>query len=344
MTLVFTLCSNNYLAHAVSLGKSLISHHPDYSFRIGLVDRQIDRIDYQSLPFEVEEVDSIGISRLEELVLKYTVRELNTAVKASYFKYFFRQVEENDAVIYLDPDILVFHRFDELERLLGEKDIVLTPHFTTPIQDEKHQQEEDFLNSGLYNLGFIAIKKTTIGMQLVEWWDKRLMDKGFIRFEKGMFTDQIWINFVPLYFQNTVLLNHKGYNVAYWNLHERRLKDTKTVISQEREYPLVFYHFSGYNPDHPDEISKYQDRYTFTSRQDIEGVFKEYRNRLIENGYPDYIRIPCAFQGIKDEEEWKHRRDALRKMPFAKRAMRSVILRLIRGFNIELELQVDPEK
>jgi len=340
MSLVFTLCSNNYLAHALTLGNSVLEHNPGYTFKIGLVDRKVPEVDYQSLGYEIIEAESIRIEGFEELILKYSVRELNTAVKAAFFRYFFSQVEDNSTVIYLDPDIIVFHPFLDLENMLNEKNIVLTPHFTTPISDDRHQQEEDFLNSGLYNLGFIAINKTHQGLEMVDWWDKNLREKGFIRFERGMFTDQIWINFVPLYFEDTAILDHKGYNVAYWNLHERELTDNHKVITKGKEYPLVFYHFSGYSPEHPETLSKYQDRFTFSTRTDLEQVFEIYRNALMENGYENFIGMNCVYRQTKEEEELRLRREALRKMSVVKRALRSLILRLMRSFRIDLEIKV----
>jgi hypothetical protein len=110
MTLVFTLCSNNYLAQAINLGNSLLKYNPSYLFKIGLVDRKNNSIDYSAVPYEIIEVENIGINDFEELYKKFNITELSTAVKPFYFHYFFLGGNAVTDVIYLDPDILVYSR------------------------------------------------------------------------------------------------------------------------------------------------------------------------------------------------------------------------------------------
>ena len=94
MTLVFTLCSVNYLAQAITLGDSLKEQNPDMNFVIGLVDKlETKEIDQSKLPkFQLLEVDKINISDFEEMCLRYNITELNTAVKPYYFDYFLKSV------------------------------------------------------------------------------------------------------------------------------------------------------------------------------------------------------------------------------------------------------------
>jgi lipopolysaccharide biosynthesis glycosyltransferase len=290
MTLVFTICSNNYLAQAITLGQTLLTHNPHYIFKIGLVDKRILQIGYEEIPFEIVEVESIGIAAFDKMFKRYSITELNTAVKPFYFKYFFNSIPEIDRIIYLDPDILVYQPFIDLEKVLDVNEIVITPHFTTPINDDKNQSEKDFLNTGLYNLGFIALKKGVESQKLLEWWAKRLETEAYINLAEGMFTDQIWINFAPLFFNKVHIFQHPGYNMAYWNLHERYLVEVNKVVKENSSYPLVFFHFSGYNPLKPEVLSKYQDRFTFENRKDVEGLFKEYANLLFWNEFNQYIQ------------------------------------------------------
>jgi len=60
--IAFTLCSNNYLAQAKTLGNSLLKNNPDYLFFIGLVDKFNPEIDYTIFkPYQVIEIESIKI-------------------------------------------------------------------------------------------------------------------------------------------------------------------------------------------------------------------------------------------------------------------------------------------
>jgi lipopolysaccharide biosynthesis glycosyltransferase len=340
MTLVFTLCSNNYLAHAITLGYSLLEHNPGYTFKIGLVDKKNSQIDYASIPFEIIEVESIGINSFDEMFKRYTITELNTAVKPFYFQYFLKNDLKVDKIVFLDPDILVFQSFTELEEVLEGNEIVITPHITTPLDDDKFQAENDFLNAGLYNLGFIALKRGQESQKLIEWWSNRLVTKAHIDFTKGLFTDQIWVNFVPLFFEKVHILCHPGYNMAYWNLHERLLKHPDTVVKKNTSYPLVFFHFSGYNPLKPEILSKYQDRFSFEDRKDIIELFRKYSDKLFEYGYNTYIKYPCFYDIKKQKFDLDAYIAYKKSIPVYKRIIRGLFLRFIRYLKINIEYYI----
>jgi hypothetical protein len=64
---------------------------------------------------------------------------------------------------------------------------------------------------------------------------------------------------VPALFDDVAILRNPGYNVAYWNMPSRPLSlvEGKWFAGGE---PLVFFHFSGFDPKHPDVLSRFQDR------------------------------------------------------------------------------------
>jgi lipopolysaccharide biosynthesis glycosyltransferase len=337
MTIVFTICSNNYLAQAITLGHSLLKHNPEYIFKIGLVDRRNPGVNYSAIPFEIIEVEEIGITEFDEMFKRYSITELNTAVKPFYFKFFFNSIPETDNIIYLDPDILVYNPFIELEKVLMLNEIVITPHFTIPIDDDKFQAENDFLNAGVYNLGFIALKRGEESQKLITWWARRLETKAYIDFSRGLFTDQLWINFVPLFFNKVYILCHPGYNMAYWNLHERKLSDKGEVVKNNISYSLVFFHFSGFDVLIPDVLSKYQDRFTFEDRADIVVLFRNYSEKIIENGYDKFIRIQCSFAVKKQKLDLEAYRAFKKTIPAYKRILRGIILRFVRLFRVNID-------
>ena len=61
--------------------------------------------------------------------------------------------------------------------------------------------------------------------------------------------------FVPGYF-DFVALRSPAHNVAYWNLPQRVLHQQGGLWFVGDE-PLVFFHFSGYQPDRPWAVSKH---------------------------------------------------------------------------------------
>jgi lipopolysaccharide biosynthesis glycosyltransferase len=109
MNLAFTICSNNYLAQAKTLGDSLLKHNPGHKFIIVLVDRKTPQIDYSFFePYEIVLIEDVGIQDFESIWKKYNIVELNTAVKPTLFKYFFKKYAELDNAFYFDPDIMIF--------------------------------------------------------------------------------------------------------------------------------------------------------------------------------------------------------------------------------------------
>ena len=59
-------------------------------------------------PHELVPVEDVGIDGLGDMIERYDVVELNTAVKPFYIDYLYRRDPSVEAVIYLDPDILVY--------------------------------------------------------------------------------------------------------------------------------------------------------------------------------------------------------------------------------------------
>lgn len=287
---LFTLCSNNYLAQAKTLGDSIANYNPDYNFIIGLVDRLHQDIDYSFFePYEILPYNEIGFNHVfDQMIENYNIVEFNTAVKPFYFRYFFESSDESDIVYYIDPDIEVFSGFKELERLLQEHNFLLTPHILYPLA-KKGQFEQLILNVGIFNLGFLAVKKKQETFDFLNWWSSRLINDCRIDFKKGLFVDQHWINFLPVLFDHAYILKDPGYNVGYWNFQERKIskKDNQYLVNG---YPLKLFHFSSYNPLKPDILCHWL-KYSFDKRPDLKELYDNYKEKLLSNRYVTFSKL-----------------------------------------------------
>ena len=284
MNIAFTLCSNNYLAHAKTTGDSFLQFHPDFIFFIGLVDKQSKEIEEVFFSkFTIVPVDQLHITAFSTLASKYNITELNTAVKPSYYHYLFTKYQASN-VIYIDPDILVTSRFTEVIDILKEKNIVVTPHITKPIDDEFMPTDYHTLRGGIFNLGFIALSNYEKVKDFLNWWHERVIKYGFANFASTMFYDQLWINYVPAFYDNYHILKHPGYNMANWNLHERQLsKNSEGNYCVNKVFDLRFFHFSSYKYNKPDVICSYLTRYDFNNRPDLKDLFATYQALLKKN-------------------------------------------------------------
>ncbi len=338
--LIFTICSNNYFAQAIVLEQSLRKSNPECEFYACIVDKKNEKINYSAVA-NVVFVEDLRIPFFEQMVNRYSVVELNTAIKPYMFSNLFQKEYDCDMVTYLDPDIYVYQSLELIESLIKDYNFILTPHITSPYPlDGYIPNEEDILNTGMYNLGYISIKNNEEGQKMVYWWKERLRDKADIDFKSGHFTDQIWINFVPLYFNKVCVCRNLGYNVAYWNLHERNILfcDNEIFIQKEQEkHPLVFFHFSGYNPFKPDVFSKYQNRITMQEGTMLTGLCKQYGKNLLNNNYIHYSQIECYYQKKHNEYTTAERMNQLNKLSFVQRKSRGLLLTIRNLLNNRLD-------
>lgn len=304
----FTLCSKNYLSQATVLYNSFKHHHPQVRFIIGLVDVLTPSEKEQFSSYDIIEMDSLKEPAFESMKARYNIVELNTAVKPYYINYFFKSLHAQK-VVYLDPDILVLSKFDNLLNALDNYSFIITPHFCSPIYDKCLLTEQITLGTGTFNLGFFAVRNDENGRSLINWWSRKLFDECIMDLSRGYFVDQKWMNLCICHFDNFLIDKNPGLNAAHWNLHERTFsKNENGQYMVNEQFPLVFFHFSSYRPDKPDEIASWQNRYSFAARPDIVPLFDCYRELLQKHNYDEVRQLrpvygnpmPVAKKGIKE--------------------------------------------
>lgn len=249
INLFYTSINNYYLPKARVLAKSVKKHCPDAFFSLVLSDQLPPDWDISKEPFdEVLQIKDINVpvENLDLWIYMHSVVELCTAVKGPALVHYLEAGYKN--VIYLDPDIAVFHSLETLYELLEKYDVVLTPHQTIPEKTDDGVRDNEIcsLTYGVYNYGFYAVSNTENGRDYANWWSKRLVDHCFDDIPHGLFTDQKWGDIVPCLFDNVKIWKHPGANVATWNISNRKLSTQNGQFTANGE-PLLFYHFSGFD-------------------------------------------------------------------------------------------------
>jgi len=299
MAIIFTICSYNYSALGLTLFHSLREYNPDVKFILALVDTPQN---YQLLREKMPEgmnlllVDENVVSDYAGLQKRYNITELNTAVKPFVFEHLFSTYPDSDQVIYLDPDIMVFHSLkDELLNHFNQYDMILTPHITQPRSEDKIAiAERASINTGMFNLGFLGLKRSSSVFSMLEWWKLRLRSWGYINVYEGMFTDQIWMNFLPLFYDKVLIFKHPGANVAHWNLMERHfLKINDKYYVNDDKHPLLFYHFSAFTHVAGQVVGE-RPASIFTGdndkRQDlVDEIILAYQKKLVSLGHGNFF-------------------------------------------------------
>lgn len=242
---VFTSANINYIAKARVLAQSLKKYNPDARMHLMLSDKIPDWLEVNKEDFDsIITIDDLGLD--DSWVFKHSVVELCTAVKPFCFQYILDKYS-TDCVFYLDPDAVLFSTLDRLLANFETHSILLTPHVCKPETTKEAivDNETSCLRHGIYNLGFLGVKNDLEGKKLVDWWAHRLTDFCQDNIPFGIFTDQRWMDFVPVYFEHVKILKEPIYNVATWNYSTRNVSGSiKDGILVDGE-PICFHHFSG---------------------------------------------------------------------------------------------------
>lgn len=292
---ICTIVSKNYLPFARTLAESYLKYNKGEVFVL-LVDRVDGYFEPDSEKFRLIEIEGLRdiVPEFDNFCFKYTILELNTAIKPYLLEYLFKKYDIKK-LVYFDPDILITNNLSEISRLLDEYSIILTPHLTAPINDDYWPSEVDTLMSGAYNLGFLALTNNPTTASLLSWWQDRLYDKCIHAVEKGLFVDQKWMDLVPGMYEGVFILREPGYNVGYWNFHCRKVKFEGEEISVNGK-PSYFFHFSGFDPENFAPVSKHQNRYKMSNLKEVRPVFELYRDKLFENNHKECKNWPYVYK------------------------------------------------
>jgi len=298
----FTICARNYLAHAAALAESLRTHHPDCALTVFLLDGE--RVPECASRLNIRPIqDAVSADEHERRLLYYDLLELSTCVKAECFTLLF--AEGSTLVIYLDPDVYVFSPLDAaIDAAVNGAVAVVTPHVLSPIPDDAAKPDDLLiLQSGIYNLGFLALRHTEDTERFLAWWASKLRWQCFIDHARGSFTDQKWMDFAPVFLRELHILRDTTYNVAYWNLSQRLLERGEDDAWRVDGAPLTFFHFSGYDATKPRVLSKHENRIV-RAVGPLKALLKFYADRLHALGFAEVSRLPFSAPAFRNGASW----------------------------------------
>lgn len=291
-TTYVTIVAKNYLAYARTLMQSLASCHPHSRRVVILVDSIDSFFDPGEECFEIILSSDLQIPQSAWFHFKYTVLELSTAVKPWVLEWFLDRGAER--VIYFDPDIYVYNSPEVVLSSLSGKTALLTPHLTAPLTDSFHPSELDILNSGTYNLGFIAINNCSEARKLLRWWQSHLYNDCVVNLNRGIFVDQRWMDLATGLFRGIEITRNPGCNLAYWNLAQRSVTQSNDDFFVDG-MPLIFFHFSGFDANNPNPLSKHQNRLSLDDIGPGAVLAHRYAAQLLENGYSECQTLPYRY-------------------------------------------------
>jgi len=95
---------------------------------------------------------------------------------------------------------------------------------------------------GLFNAGFIGVKSNS--KHIMDWWAGCCLYRCEKDFSAGHYVDQIYLNLMPVYFENVKILKHQGCNVANWNQVVCKREIVAGEVRINKKWEIVFLHFT----------------------------------------------------------------------------------------------------
>jgi glycosyltransferase involved in cell wall biosynthesis len=277
-----TIVAHNYVPMASVLAESLFEVHPEIVMHTIVIDHPALVVNLEiphSLVLSIDQID-LKANNYPTQASIYDVTEFATSIKPFVLE---QLLCDFDVVLYLDPDIQIFSSLASIINNTYEHGWSLTPHVTKPYKNRKAgPPEKEVMGAGIYNLGYIGVSRSS--MSMLHWWQEHLSRDAIIDQSSQLFTDQRWIDLAVPIFRPYIEFG-TSYNVAYWNLDHRVLAQNGENCFEVDGQPLVFFHFSGYDPDQPYIICKYQSNNSRVSMSDnpvYSQIFGSYARKLIE--------------------------------------------------------------
>jgi hypothetical protein len=290
-----TTATASYAAYAEVLAAGWLRSHPDTPFCVLLLDG--DKSVLADKGFRVLVAEELDISA-EDLQIKraiYDPFELANSLKADLFRTLV--AEDHDAVVFLDSDTAVYGNLEDVGVAAAESGVALSPHLVhPPPADGRYPGELDIpLRYGVFNSGFVAAGSG--GGQFLEWWSGHAQRDCVDDLASGMHVDQYWLQSVPAYFEHTILRD-PTLHVAHWNLHERNLERAGDQYRVDGR-PLRTFHFSGFDPEHPDRLHRYATPIPYrvepAENPALAQLLRDYANELLAAGYREKRALGYAY-------------------------------------------------
>lgn len=303
-TVAATIAARNYLARARVWARSLARHQPGLRAVVFLADEPDAETRELAGELEVVAARELRIPGFAGLAFRSNVLELGTALKPFALSWLFDRGAER--VLYFDPDVLVCDELGALIEPLEASEIVLTPHLIEPAADPEARVERSVLVAGVHNLGFLGVRASAESRALLAWWGERLLRFCRARPGEGLYADQRWVDLVLGFSDRVAVVRHPGANVAYWNIGERRLvaggDGGFRVVTAAAEAPLLFFHFSGFDPLSAERLSRNGPPVAIADRPDLGPLVDAYRDELLACGEERCRRSTVAYDRFSNGE------------------------------------------
>jgi len=234
-----TYFDRNYLSRGLALYRSLQRHCPGFQLWVLCMDRVCyDALTVLGLPgLQAIALDDYeqGDKDLLQAKQNRTLIEYYFTCSPSLPLFILNHYPRVDLITYLDADLFFFADPAPIYEELAERSIGIIGHRFPPCLQGLERY-------GIYNVGWVSFRRDTHALACLRWWRERCLEWCYDRYEDGRFADQKYLDDWPSRFQRVAVLQHKGANLAPWNLANYTIRANRDRILVDED-PLIFFHF-----------------------------------------------------------------------------------------------------
>lgn len=236
--------SKDYIYKGILLYESLLQHDKDFHFFMICFDDEVkslvDKMNLKNLTTvalsDIEKADK----DLLEAKKSRNDKEYIWTSKGSVMLYILNNFDV-DHIVWLDGDTFFYSDpkpiFDEWIEVYS---IMLTK------ERWRKEHESRNLTTGIYNTGFMGFKRDEYGLEALQWFRKKLIEWCYDKRERGLWSDQVYVNDWPKRFNRVGVIKNIGVNVTPYimeNCQVTRDSSKKIYVNGKK---LIFYHSYGF--------------------------------------------------------------------------------------------------
>ena len=236
-----TYFDHRYVPRALALYHSLANHLPQFRLFALCMDEkaatELARLNLPGLvPIALTDFER-GDATLLEAKQNRSRAEYYFTCTPSLCLYVLHHHPGIELLTYLDADMYFFSSPQPIFDELGDASIGIIEHKYAP-------RSRHLLKYGIYNVGWLSFRRDAAGLACLAWWRERCLEWCYDRVEEHRFADQKYLDDWHVRFPAVRVLQHKGANLACWNIANYRVKYAGNQLWVD-EQPLVFFHFAG---------------------------------------------------------------------------------------------------
>ena len=237
-----TYFDHNYLPRGLALYHSLQRHAPGAQLWVLCLSdachRALTALDLPGLvpvrlaDFEAANPDVAATRPTRSLIEYYFT------CSPAWMLFVLESASDAEWVTYLDSDLFFFASPDPIYDEMKDAAFGIIPHrFARGLEGQRR--------FGLYNVGWVSVRRREDGINALRWWRERCIEWCYDRVEGDRFADQRYLDRLPEMFGGVHVVAHLGANLAPWNFADYDLRWNDGAVMIERRYQLLFFHFYG---------------------------------------------------------------------------------------------------